>query len=100
MTSYIRPVLKHPAIRADGRKAIGSVDGRHSKDAAERLVQHFRKPVLLAWAAEDHVFPVANARRYATALNAELRTVDDSYTYLSEDQPARFAELLRSWCRG
>lgn len=100
MTSYIRPVLKCPAIRADGRKAIGSVDSRHSKHAAERLVHHFRKPVLLAWAAEDHVFPLSHARRYATTLNAELRTIDDSYTYLSEDQPARFAEVLDSWCYG
>lgn len=98
MTSYVRPVLAHSAIRADGRKAISSVGSRHSRRAAERLVRHFRQPVLLAWAAEDHVFPLAHARRYAAALNAELRTIDDSYTYLSEDQPARLAEVLNCWC--
>lgn len=97
MRSYIRPVLTRPEIRFDGRKAIGSVSARYTRDAADALARHWRKPILLAWAAEDRVFPLSHAQRYAPAVHAELRTIDDSYTYLSEDQPERTAAVLRSW---
>ena len=30
-------------------------------------------------------------------LGAGLSTIDDSYTYTAEDQPARTAEVLRDW---
>jgi pimeloyl-ACP methyl ester carboxylesterase len=53
--------------------------------------------VLLAWAAEDRVFPLDHAERYAAALDAELRTIADAYTYTAEDQPERTAELLAAW---
>jgi pimeloyl-ACP methyl ester carboxylesterase len=97
MTSYVRPVLDRREIRFDGRKAIGSVNTCHSRAAAERLAKDFRNPVLLIWAGEDRVFPVDHARRFAHELDAEQHTIDDSYTYLSEDQPERFADHLRSW---
>ncbi|WP_184444804.1 alpha/beta fold hydrolase [Mycobacterium sp. AZCC_0083] len=97
MDSYVRPVLDRREIRFDGRKAIGSVGARHSRAAAHRLAREFRNPVLLLWAAEDRVFPLDHARSYAQMLGAELRTIDDSYTYLSEDQPERFAACLRTW---
>ncbi|WP_051342283.1 alpha/beta fold hydrolase [Pseudonocardia spinosispora] len=97
MLSYIRPVLTRAAIRHDGRKAIGSVSDRFSKRAADQLVRRFDKPVLLLWAAEDHVFPLASAERYARSLNAELRTVPDAFTYVTEDQPHRTARALTDW---
>ncbi|WP_319449697.1 MULTISPECIES: alpha/beta hydrolase [unclassified Mycobacterium] len=97
MNGYIRPVLDRREIRFDGRKAIGSVNASYSRAAAIRLPNDFRSPVLLLWATEDHVFPVEHARRYAQTLGGELHTIDDSYTYLSEDQPERFADELRSW---
>lgn len=53
--------------------------------------------MLLAWAAEDRVFPLGNAERYAAALGAELLTITDAYTYTAEDQPERTAELLDGW---
>lgn len=61
MNSFIRPVLTDPAIRHDGRKAIGSVSARYSRAAADHLAAHFVKPVLLAWAADDHIFPLTHA---------------------------------------
>ena len=97
MRSYVRPVLTRPEIRHDGRKAIRSVSARHSRSAAERLRRDFAKPVLCAWAADDRVFPLDRARRYAKTLGADLRTVADSYTYTSEDQPERTAEALSDW---
>ena len=72
MNSYIRPVLDRREIRTDRRKAIGGVSARHSRLAAQRLARDFRNPILLTWAAEDHVFPLEHARRYAKNLGAEL----------------------------
>ncbi|MHA6619610.1 alpha/beta fold hydrolase [Pseudonocardia sp. DLS-67] len=97
MRSYVRPVLTRAAIRDDGRKAIGAVSPRFTRVAAETLRRSFGRPVLLAWAAEDHVFPLDHAERYATALGAELWTINDAYTYTAEDQPERTAELLDGW---
>lgn len=97
MESYIGPVLTDATIRVDGRKAIGSVSARYSRAAAAQVAEDFRKPVLLAWAAEDHVFPLANARRFATTLDAPLHTIADSYTYTAEDQPQRTADIIRTW---
>lgn len=97
MNSYLRPVLADPAIRHDGRKVIGSVSARFSRAAADQLAAQFAKPVLLAWAADDRVFPLAHAQRYAARLNAPLETIPDSYTYTAEDQPGRTAAVLRDW---
>jgi pimeloyl-ACP methyl ester carboxylesterase len=99
MRSYLRPVLTRRDIRHDGRKAIGAVSARYIRRAAEQLAHDTHRPILLAWAAEDRVFPLDHARRYAQALDAELRTIGDSYTYLSEDQPERLADVLLSWLR-
>jgi pimeloyl-ACP methyl ester carboxylesterase len=82
--------------RFDGRKAIGAVDARFVRAAADQL-RSFDRPVLCAWAADDHVFPLDRARNYASLLGADLRTIEDSYAYTAEDQPARTAKVLRDW---
>lgn len=97
MESYVRPVLHDAGVRADGRKAIGSVSARYSRAAADRIAARFGKPILLAWAGDDHVFPLAHARRFAAKLDAPLHTIADSYTYTTEDQPQRTAEILHAW---
>lgn len=95
MRSYIDPVLTDAAIRHDGRKAIGAVGAHYIRAAAPELAKTFGKPIDLLWAADDRVFPVAEAQRYADLLGATLHTVPDSYTYISEDQPEQTAKLLR-----
>lgn len=97
MDSYVRPVLTEPAVRADGRRAIAAVSERHSRAAADTLIKGPRPPTLLLWAAEDRVFPLSHARRYAGALGAPLVTVPDSYTYLPEDNPGGTAGELARW---
>ena len=55
----------------------------------------------LAWAADDRVFPVADAKRLAAAFpNARLELIEDSYTFVPVDQPARTAELIGGFARG
>jgi pimeloyl-ACP methyl ester carboxylesterase len=97
MQSYLQPVLSRSDIRHDGRKAIGSVSATYSRDAAARLAARNDLPTLFLWAAEDHVFPLTHARRYAAHLGAPLRTITDSYTYTAEDQPEQTAALLDAW---
>lgn len=100
MNSYVRPVLERADIRHDGRKAIGSVSARYTRDAARRLVRDFGEPVHFVWAAEDHVFPLAHATRYARELGADLHTVEDAYTYVTEDQPEAVAKLVTGCLAG
>lgn len=100
MHSYVRPVLERAEIRHDGRKAIGAVSERYVRAAARRLVEEFAVPVRLVWAADDRVFPLAHATRHARDLGAELHTVADSYTYLTEDQPEETAKLVATCCAG
>ncbi|MDX2971313.1 alpha/beta fold hydrolase [Kribbella solani] len=94
MRSYVDPVLRSAAIRHDGRKAIGSVDEQFTRSAATILATTFGKPIELIWASADRVFPLASARRYADRLGVSVRTVANSYTYLTEDQPELTAALL------
>jgi pimeloyl-ACP methyl ester carboxylesterase len=65
-----------------------------TQSAAARLTD-FRKPVLLAWAPEDRLFPFAHAQRLSEIFpDARLERIEDSYTFVPEDQPERLAALI------
>jgi pimeloyl-ACP methyl ester carboxylesterase len=92
--SYLQPSRDDAAIRDDLARFLRGVDNRYTLAAARELRQ-FTKPVLLAWASEDRLFPLQLADRLRAALpHATLVTIDDSYTFLPEDQPARLARLI------
>jgi pimeloyl-ACP methyl ester carboxylesterase len=81
-------------IRADGRRFLRSVSNRQTLEAAEKLPS-FEKPVLLAWAAEDKLFPLSLAERLAERFpNCRLEVIEGSRTFVSEDRPERLAELI------
>jgi pimeloyl-ACP methyl ester carboxylesterase len=47
------------------------------------------------WATEDRVFPVSDARRLTELIpDARLELIEDSHTYIPEDQPDRLVEAL------
>ena len=51
---------------------------------------------VLAWAREDKVMPVAHSRRLAELFpSGRLVEIDDSYTLLTQDQPAVLAAAIR-----
>ena len=55
---------------------------------------------MLAWAAEDRFFKLSFAERLAhTIQGATLEKIEDSYTFVSEDQPERLAELIARFAR-
>ncbi|WP_330232340.1 alpha/beta hydrolase [Nocardia sp. NBC_00508] len=97
--SYLLPSRHSAAIREDLRRFLKSAHRRYTLDAA----RHFADvdvPVLLAWAREERLFPVSFAERLARDLpNTTLRLIDDSYTFLPEDQPELLAETILEFTR-
>ena len=97
--SYLAPGRSSRGVRRDLAKVFGSVDARYTLEAAEKL-KGFEKPVLLAWAGEDKLFPLEYAERLAAAVpNGTLEVIPDSYTFIAEDQPERLAEVIGAFVR-
>ena len=95
--SYVGPVQRHAAIRRDLAAFLRGVDARDTS-AAARAFGAFERPVLLAWAEEDRVFPASYARRLREDFpDARLELIPDSYAYVPEDQPERLAELIQEF---
>lgn len=98
--SYLRPSRRDPAVRRDIRRFLRGVHRRHTL-AAARSLPSFTKPVLLAWAAEDRLFPLELAHRLAGLLpHATVIPIPDAYTFIPEDRPERLAELVVAFARG
>jgi pimeloyl-ACP methyl ester carboxylesterase len=98
---WIKPVTKQPAIRCDAVRMLRAVaaDTRVLVKAAECL-PGFKHPALVVWAREDRVMPPEHGQRLAGLLpHARLIEVDDSYTLIPLDQPARLSQLIREFTR-
>ncbi len=96
---WIRPVLTSREIRWDTVRLLRAAksDKRALASAADAL-PGFTRPVLVAWAREDRVMPPEHGRRLAEMLpDARLAEVDDSYTLLPLDRPAKLAQLIREF---
>ena len=97
--AWLEPVLRDRGVRRDLTKVLKGIKPRYTLDAAAKLAS-FEKPVLLAWAREDRFFPFAHAERLATLLpDARLIGVDDSYSFVPEDQPHLLADAIRGFLR-
>jgi pimeloyl-ACP methyl ester carboxylesterase len=97
--AFLRPVQRDGGIRRELAAILRAISNRYTLTAAERFGE-FDKPVLLAWATEDRLFPFRHAERMANAFpNARLKRIEDSYTFVSIDQPERTAELIASFAR-
>ena len=94
---WVDPFLTDKGIRRDTVKVLRAIDPKYTFEAAERL-REFDRPALLAWAVEDVFFKLSFAERLArTIRGAKLETIEDSYTFVSEDQPERLAELTAAF---
>lgn len=97
MDSYLLPARRDPGIRRDLRRFLRGVHRRHTLAAAASFGS-FDRPVLLAWADGDLLFPMSLARRLAGLLpDARLATVAGSRTFIPEDQPAALAEIIAAF---
>jgi pimeloyl-ACP methyl ester carboxylesterase len=94
MRGYLTPMRESSAIRRDLRKILRGVDKKYTIGATEKFPL-FDRPVLLAWALEDRVFPIALAERMSRFFpNARVEQIRDSYTFIPEDQPGKLAEFI------
>src|SRR5215207_3283937 len=97
--SYLLTSRRDAAIRRDLRRFLRGVHRRHTLAAARQL-PGFTRPVMLAWAEEDRLFPVELAQRLAALFpRATVVTIEDSYTFVPEDQPDVLAGLVVDFAR-
>jgi len=97
--SYLQPSLRSKAVRDDLRRFLRGVHRRHTLAAATAFPT-FAKPVLLAWTTEDRLFPLELAHRLAGLLpQATVVAIDDSYTFVPEDQPELLTKLVIDFAR-
>jgi pimeloyl-ACP methyl ester carboxylesterase len=94
LAGYVDALSRDPAVQRDLRTALLGVSPRYTTEAAETFPT-FDRPVLLVWAPEDPIFPVADAERLAALFpDARLERVADAYALVPEDQPERLVELV------
>ena len=97
--SWLLPTRSSATIRRQIAAILTGMSARYTLEAAERFSE-FNKPVLIAWAPEDRFFKFKFAQRLAAAFpDARLERIDDSYTFVSIDQPQRTAELIATFAR-
>ena len=84
-------------IRRDAGKVLRGISKRYTLEAATKL-REFDGPTMLAWATEDRFFKPAFAERLAADIpGSRLEWIEDSRTFVSEDQPERLAALIRDF---
>jgi pimeloyl-ACP methyl ester carboxylesterase len=96
---WVEPFLSDGGVRRDTVKVLKGIDPKYTFEAAEKL-RSFERPAMLAWAVEDRFFKLSYAERLAETIpGARLERIEDSYTFVPEDQPERLAELIDSFAR-
>jgi pimeloyl-ACP methyl ester carboxylesterase len=97
--SYLSPSLTDRAVYRDARRALRALAPGYTLKAAEKLPA-FDRPAMVVWNPEDRFFPIEHAHRLADLLpDSRLELIDDSYTFVPEDQPERLAELIDGFAR-
>ena len=97
---WVEPSLTDRDVRNDAVGLLRAVDPRDTLAAAEKL-RDFDRPTLIAWAREDIVFKPRFAERLARDIpGSRVEWIEDSRSFVSEDQPARLAELIGEFVRG
>lgn len=97
--TYALPILTDKHVRRDAIKVLRGANTDLTNAAADKLGE-FKRPALIAWSAEDKVFPRKDAEGLASDLaDARLEFIEDAYTFSMEDNPERLAELIASFVR-
>jgi pimeloyl-ACP methyl ester carboxylesterase len=96
---WVEPFLTDRAIRRDAVKVLKGIAPTYTLEAAEKL-RTFDRPVILAWGVDDRFFKLSYAERLAETIpGAKLEKIEDSYTFVPEDQPEQLAELIARFAR-
>jgi len=96
---WLEPVWSQALIRRDLRKYAGDTrTGKRRLKEANESLGTFRKPVLVAWAAEDRVMPIESGHRLAASFpNSRFVAIPDSRTLIPIDQPQRLARAISAF---
>ena len=91
-----------PLASADGRRAFWHIcrEGLAPSRAGDLapMLGEIDVPVLLIWARNDTLIPLATGARWRDALpGSELAVVDDSSHFVQVDQPAATSRLLTAF---
>lgn len=99
MDRWFGPVCSQRDVRRDLRKyVLSAAQGRRELLAAAETLRAFERPALVVWATEDRLMPTEHGPRLAELLpQGRLVEIADSYTLISEDQPAKLAAHLREF---
>jgi pimeloyl-ACP methyl ester carboxylesterase len=96
---WLKPVLTQPEIRRDAVRVLRAAakEPKLLREAAGCL-PGFNRPALVVWASEDRVMPPEHGQRLAKLLpQGQLAEIEDSYTLIPLDQPARLAQVVREF---
>lgn len=95
---WFRPAVENSAIRRDLVKFATGAPSRHRLLDLSEQMRTFTRPVLVIWAREDRMMPLAHADRLVELYpDATKVIVDDSWTLIPEDQPEVIAHALRTF---
>jgi pimeloyl-ACP methyl ester carboxylesterase len=99
LDGWTAPVMGDAGVRRDIGKVLRGISNRYTLEAAERL-RDFDRPTLIAWTSEDRFFKPEHAERLAqTVPNARLIWIEDSRSFVPEDQPERLADAIAEFIR-
>ena len=95
---WFRSAVENGKVRRDLVKfATGAPSARRLLEMADKTGK-FDRPVLVVWAREDQMMPLAHADRLVSLFPEATKViVEDSWTLIPEDQPEVIAELLRAF---
>ena len=99
VADWVEPALTNRRVRNDLRRFTASLNRETTVRAAARLPR-FAKPALVAWSADDVLFPREDGQRLAEALpNARLEVIENARTFSMIDQPDRLASLIADFAQ-
>ena len=97
--SWALPALDDRRVRRDVVKVSRIFDKRRLNETADTLGS-FEGPALIAWSADDKVFPREHGEALAEELpNARLEWIENARTLSMEEQPERLAQLISDFVR-
>jgi pimeloyl-ACP methyl ester carboxylesterase len=94
--AWLQPMLHDREIRRDLRRQLKSMAAEpHLMADAAAALPEVSQPTLVVWARGDRIMLADHGRRLAELFpQGRLVEIDDSYTLIPLDQPARLAEVI------
>lgn len=94
---YAGPFCKDARVRKNTTRVMRDIHPRYTLAAAKRLPA-FQRPVLMAWAPEDRLFPIRLAEKLnETFPDSRIKLIPDSGTFIPEDQPEALIQVIRDF---